>query len=480
MAYIASNKKETRTMTPTPEQEAAYSYIKKSTGNLALEAVAGSGKTTTIVNSLDFVKGKTAFIAFNKHIANELQQRAPAHVEAMTLNKFGHRICMSWFDNARFDQFKIGNLLRKIIDEVTFWRILKNVERVISILKASMILEDIDQRDINQIINQFELVVAKNDYDKFIDVCQFIWRTEISTMDRTSINFDDQIYLPILFNMPIPKYETTFIDEAQDMNIVQVELLKRIPGRKIAVGDPNQAIYGFRGAASDAFGLMQREMQMKLLPLDVCFRCGKNIIKAAQEFVPHIRAHENAIDGDVHECTLDEFHRAGYDSKDTVVLCRTTAPLVKECMRLVRSKQSAYVKGHEIGKDLNKLADKIFRFGYNSSAIWDHYGKMEKILRNKPTVLEHLSDQCEMLDVLIEDNESIGQLKRTIGQVFKDDGSGLMFCTVHRSKGLEAKVVYILRPDLMPHPKGNAQEERNLKYVAITRAKERLIWVNGK
>jgi superfamily I DNA/RNA helicase len=55
-----------------------------------------------------------------------------------------------------------------------------------------------------------------------------------------------------------------------------------------------------------------------------------------------------------------------------------------------------------------------------------------------------------------------------------------MFCTVHRSKGLEAKVVYILRPDLMPHPKGNAQEERNLKYVAITRAKERLIWVNGK
>ena len=52
-----------------------------------------------------------------------------------------------------------------------------------------------------------------------------------------------------------------------------------------------------------------------------------------------------------------------------------------------------------------------------------------------------------------------------------------MLSTVHKAKGLEADNVYILTPERMPHPKAtNPQEERNICYVAITRAKKNLYY----
>jgi superfamily I DNA/RNA helicase len=60
---------------------------------------------------------------------------------------------------------------------------------------------------------------------------------------------------------------------------------------------------------------------------------------------------------------------------------------------------------------------------------------------------------------------------------------GTLLSSVHRAKGLEAKRVFILRPDLMPHPKAKSAwekgQEANLEYVAITRAIEELVYVDG-
>jgi len=71
-----------------------------------------------------------------------------------------------------------------------------------------------------------------------------------------------------------------------------------------------------------------------------------------------------------------------------------------------------------------------------------------------------------------------------IEQIFSDNGkAGVKLSSVHRAKGLEANVVWILCPDLMPHPKAEQpweqEQEMNLKYVAITRAKRELRVVEG-
>jgi len=64
-------------------------------------------------------------------------------------------------------------------------------------------------------------------------------------------------------------------------------------------------------------------------------------------------------------------------------------------------------------------------------------------------------------------------------EIFSDDThSGIILSSVHRAKGLEAERVFILKPELMPHPLATSeqelQQEMNIKYVAITRAKKEL------
>jgi superfamily I DNA/RNA helicase len=71
---------------------------------------------------------------------------------------------------------------------------------------------------------------------------------------------------------------------------------------------------------------------------------------------------------------------------------------------------------------------------------------------------------------------------RAIEKMFvEDDTDGIRLSSVHRAKGLEADRVFILCPELMPHPMAKTDwakaQEQNLRYVAITRAKHLLAYV---
>jgi len=79
-------------------QAAIFTWVREhldAPGALIVEAVAGSGKTTTIVKAAELIPTdhKAAFLAFNKSIATELGNRLPAHVEAKTLNALGFAVC---------------------------------------------------------------------------------------------------------------------------------------------------------------------------------------------------------------------------------------------------------------------------------------------------------------------------------------------------------------------------------------------------
>jgi len=61
---------------PSKYQRVVYQFIKSCKGNAVVEAVAGSGKSTTIVNAIDIIPEdkKILFLAFNKSIVTELQK----------------------------------------------------------------------------------------------------------------------------------------------------------------------------------------------------------------------------------------------------------------------------------------------------------------------------------------------------------------------------------------------------------------------
>ena len=71
---------------PTDEQKRIFTFIKKRPENILIEAYAGAGKTTTIVEAIKLLpKDKNImFLAFNKHIQEELKTKLPEHVRCYT------------------------------------------------------------------------------------------------------------------------------------------------------------------------------------------------------------------------------------------------------------------------------------------------------------------------------------------------------------------------------------------------------------
>ena len=100
---------------PSVYQQRIFDFIANGSGSAIVEAVAGSGKTSTIVQGLNLIPNnkRTLFLAFNKSIALELQKRIPGHVKAQTLNGMGHG---AWMRYRQGSQVKLNaNKTRDII-----------------------------------------------------------------------------------------------------------------------------------------------------------------------------------------------------------------------------------------------------------------------------------------------------------------------------------------------------------------------------
>ena len=92
-----------------------------------------------------------------------------------------------------------------------------------------------------------------------------------------------------------------------------------------------------------------------------------------------------------------------------------------------------------------------------------------------------LEDKVMTLLFLAKIADSILDLKHKIKSIFTDEIQGIVLSTVHKIKGLEANRVFIIRPDLLPMQTAKPWQhiqEKNLQYVAYTRAKLDLIFDN--
>jgi superfamily I DNA/RNA helicase len=221
------------------------------------------------------------------------------------------------------------------------------------------------------------------------------------------------------------------------------------------------------------------------------------MIKLAQTIVPHIKAHKGAIDGkvtEVKQLTKDLFQ------ENDMVLCRTSAPLVGLCMKLIENGITAVVKGKDIAQDLKNLIENANT--RDIKAVLNYLNEERKkcidILREERKCDENtaknstryinLDDRCKCIEnICMYSIKDITQLKSYINRMFTDEKveNAVMLSTVHKSKGLEANRVLILLPDKLPLKFPHQQEwqekqEFNLKYVALTRARKELIFINLK
>jgi superfamily I DNA/RNA helicase len=306
------------------------------------------------------------------------------------------------------------------------------------------------------------------------------------------------IYLPLFLGHKFNTYDWVIVDEAQDTNVVRKLMMEKLVdngGRLLAIGDPGQAIYGFTGAENDSMNLIKERFNAVELPLSVCYRCGHNIIKSAQAFVPDIIAYEGNCEGQILNMKHDEFVKTaeslGLSKKDGII-CRNNAPLVSLAFALIRQGIGCRIEGKDIGKNLITLTNKwrVNDLATFTLRIQNHFNReMDKA---KGAKLANLEDKYETMIILIERCQSLGKhdlnsLRKLISDMFSDNDdynvpNVVTLSSIHKSKGLEFDRAFILgaaqfQPSKYAVLDWMKVQEDNLSYVAITRAKHTLVHI---
>lgn len=487
------------TFQPSPFQVAIYDWTDdhiEQPGALIVEAVAGSGKTTTIVNAADRipVEHKAVFLAFNKSIATELGNKLPEHVESKTLNALGWALCRYRVGRGiQVDRNKVRDIIRRELPEEA-GDYMAEIMSLIGKAKSHGLIpagrpvpsgtyEATDERW-QQLMDRYDIDANGAGEPTMIEWVNKVLDANLA--DTNTFDFDDQLYMPVALDLPAWGYDWVIIDEAQDVSHVQRTLLRKFlkrDGRLIAVGDSRQAIYGFRGADSQSLANIARVFKAETLPLSITYRCPRKVVEIAKRIVPEIECSETAEDGEVlhpESWAIDSF------SDDDLVVCRTTAPLIELAYKCIADGRAVHVMGREIGTGLINVIKKAG--GKRTKTIDELKPKLDvwaqrqlKKAGDDESKQAAVLDKVDCLKVLMAGLDTVNELVTAIEKLFSDSNKGTTLATVHKAKGLEAHRVFILNPDSMPSPWAKQdwqiEQERNLQYVAVTRALETLVYL---
>ncbi len=491
--------------TPSVGQQSIYDWVESGSGSGIVNAVAGSGKTYTIVNACDLIdkEKECVFLAFNKAIAVELGAKVPSHVEAKTLNSLGHRAWVAHVGRVMLNEKKTFELCREhLIGHER--RLRADVCKLVGLAKSFGIAPQTDREgvfhglmgnmydDFLQLIEHFDIDVKMTDEPTLIALAQYILKK--SADSYRFIDYDDQLWMPVISNIPVKRYDWVIIDEAQDLSPVQRKLVSmslKPDGRLLAVGDPHQAIYGFRGAASDSMERLKSDFKCVEMPLSISYRCAKRIVAKAQEVVPHIEPSPTAPEGIVDYLTTNDFF---YKIGD-MVICRNAAPLVSLAYELLARRVPVLMMGRDIGEGLIKLIDKLKPKGIDGDnglrvklELWSAKEIERAFKKEQDHKVQSIEDKRDSILAFLDGCKAttIPTLKAEIEDLFKPGkvGQRVVLSTIHKAKGLEAERVFVYRTDLMPSKYAKLewmqQQEQNLIYVAYTRAKRELYLVEER
>ena len=279
-------------------------------------------------------------------------------------------------------------------------------------------------------------------------------------------------------------------------------------------------MYIFAGAKPDSITDIIHSLKAEVLPLRTCYRCGSKIVDLANQLDGQLIAagkHEGTVN-----IVSSENHLEQLQPKDAVI-GRTTARLIKDCLRVLQTGKRALVLGKNIGDSITGIITKIEArriargipaLAYNLSNFVElldqHMIEQTKILnetrkKNPELAVSELQDKVDTTkafyeayvtkcmdvserrktDPECEYDKTPRDFKTYIKGLFTDDEneSIIQFMTAHRSKGLEFERVFIIGTEEFPHPKAKSdqqqRQEQNVMYVAITRAINDLYFVDA-
>lgn len=497
--HISTEKKELRRIKfPSQYQLDITNWVLNGSGNAIINAGPGSGKTTLLEHLCSIILEKDPQIEmvvcmYNRHIQEAAAERG---MPALTTHQMGLAAIKSWLGSQGKripSNFIDGDKVKKIVmDLITLtwdqekWMI-GPVCDIVSKLKNTLAPTDNDT--IEKICSRFG-IETNGSFLRMAELAREALR--ISNQNLSTIDFDDMLYLAVKLNIPVKQYKWILFDELQDANKVQLKFtIKSLApgGRFLGVGDRFQSIYGFRGADPESMDRAKEAFEATELPLSITYRCAKSHVRLLNKMFPDqpLEAFEGNQEGVIDFCSLETL--VGKVQDGDLVLSRVNAAMVKPCFALIKQGIKAIIRGRDIGTGLinliEKFQDKTNSVGYLIELLEDYRDKeVNKLLAsNKGNQAEIIQDRVDTIVAISEGCYTIQEIIVKIKEVFSDKKMGVVFSTVHRAKGDESNNVFILRPDLMPHPMAKAEwevaQEKNVLWVALSRARHTMTFIGS-
>jgi superfamily I DNA/RNA helicase len=474
--------------------------IINSVGDIKINAVAGSGKTSTIIEyAKSRPKGsKILYLAFNKSVKLEAERKfgdlGLKNVKIETAHSLAYKhVVFKYKYTIRVQGYKtqeIAKLLglqangEKHAEFIVANHINKFITYFCNSDKAKV--SDLNYRDV-----VFDKS-AKTFVNTFYDYIQEQVRLLLAKMDKREIDVSHDFYLKkFQLANPVLDFDYILFDEGQDASPAILEVFLRQPATKIIVGDTHQQIYSWRYAVNSL-----DQIKFPVYHLTTSFRFNQEVADLAKEVLSRknlIKAIEPVAIKGVGKNKV---------TKSKAVIARSNLGLLLKAIEYVSEKKrlkhiyfEGNINSYTYADDGTSLYDVLNLYLGKHHLIRDSLIKGMKDLDELEDYIKKTEDvQLGMMVEIVEKyGEQIPMLIKEIKEKHVDDvdkhKAEMIFSTVHRSKGMEYDSVELVNDFLdearltryLKETKDDEinptrlNEEINLLYVAVTRTSNKLM-----
>jgi F-box protein 18 (helicase) len=477
----------------TKEQEGIFN----STGNILINAVAGSGKTTTLI---EYAKGRPGarilYIAFNKSVKIEAEFKFSTNnlrnvtIETAHSLAFKHIVMQSNYkikqgDYKPYELVALLGMTGSLVNH-ELYIIANHIQKLASYFCNSAVAKVQELDYLSTIIDTKAKAFVKLNY-KYIERYA---REFLAKMNNAEIEITHDFYLKkFQLSNPILTYDYILFDEGQDASPAMLEVFMNQKATKVIVGDTHQQIYSWRYAINSL-----EQVKFQSFDLSTSFRFGPKLATLSN-LVLHYKTKWNAT-------PINEVKGIGHftESKTKAIIGRTNLGLLVKAINFItdnRNVKHIYFEGNFSS----------YTYADEGASLYDilnlynkkHFLIRDELIKSMNSIIE-LDDYIEktedkqlqmMLEIVKEYDNQIPSLIKKIKDLHVVDSdkhkADIVFSTVHRCKGMEYDIVELandfiteekidklMKSDEFKTQKHRITEEVNLLYVAITRAKSLL------
>lgn len=464
---------------PTDEQITAIE--KAATGNhLAIEALAGAGKTSTLRLIAEQRRGVGRFIAFNKKIVTDAQGSFPSSVQCSTVHSMAMRAVGRRYSHRLNDRRITSSEMAGLLDLNDPWifdldgggtieihpeTIASYAANTVGAFCMSADLE-IGRRHVPFMRSIDPPKEHKNNVvlsERVLPLARRMWR-DLASIDG-QFRFLHNHYLKLWhLEGPVIAADYLLLDEAQDLNPLMMAIAEKQDLQRIYVGDSNQQIYSWNGAVN---ALELADVQERA-QLTQSFRFGPEIAEQANILLRRL----GQVPGVDPEMVLGAGApgRVGEIDAPDVLLGRSNAGVVTRALsEMARGRRVCVQGGTREVVWFAESAQKLQagqRVNHPELACFPNWSSVQNYVEQ-----DEQGGDLKLLVGLV-DEFGVEAIVSNLSRAVPPHAADVTVSTAHKSKGAEWGQVKLLGD--FPTGGGLSPEELRLMYVAVTRAQRGL------